>query len=153
MNDTNSRPSTSSSSGCIATVNDGLWTTVGEAAVAFQSFTREFAERLLIFLFFLRHPGDDVRVDVADVGVTDAFLGVAVLHFCTLGVTLTLWFPSLGSAHGLFWTSTSSPRACLPVPYRAYSSLLEGVNMMGFRTTLVSFSFGRETGAFGVTVL
>lgn len=154
MNDTNSRPSTSSSSGCIATVNDGLWTTVGEAEVAFHSLPREFTQRLLILFLLLRYPGDEPGVDIEDVGVKDVALGVTVVHFCMLGVTPTQWFSSLASTSGRFWTTTSSPRACLPLPHRTYGSFfLEGVNIMGFRTSLVSFSFGREAEVLCVFML
>lgn len=138
VNDTNSRPSTSSSSGCIATVNDGLWTTVGEAAAGFHSFPREFAQRLLILFFLLRYSGDDPGVDI--VGVLDIPLGVTCL-----GVTLTAGVSSLGSTSGGFWTSTSSPRACLPLKQGTYGSSWAAVDIMGFRTSLVSGSFDRVT--------
>ncbi len=115
VNDTNSRPSTSSSSGCIPTVNDGLWTTVGEAAAAFHSLPREFAQRLFILFLLLRYPGDDSGVDAGEVGVMDIALGVTLRPCCTLGVTQMLWVSSLGSTSGRFWTSTSSPSACFPL--------------------------------------
>lgn len=107
VNETNSRPSTSSSSGCKATASDGLRTTLGEAvvaaaALAFHSFPRELAQRLLIFFFFLRSHGDAFGVDVVEVGeVVDMAFGV--------------WSSSVGSTGGRFSTSTSSPRACLPL--------------------------------------
>lgn len=75
VNDTNSRPSTSSSSGCIATVNDGLSNTVGGAATAFHSLPREFAQRLFILFFLLRSPVEELGLGVKEVGVIAIGLG------------------------------------------------------------------------------
>lgn len=138
VNDTNSRPSTSSSSGCIATVNDGLWCTVGEAAGAFHILPREFAQRLLIFFLFLRDLGDDPGVDFEEIGVVD----------------IAAWLSSLCSTSGRCWTSTSSPRACFPlIQGTKGSSLVEEVDIMGFRTSLVSCSLEREAGTVGFFAL
>lgn len=154
VNDTNSRPSTSSSSGCIATVNDGLWTTAGEESTAFQSLPREFAQRLFTLFFFLW--GDDPGVDLEDAGLTDFALGVVCTFepCCASGVTLMLSFSSLGSISGRFWTSTSSPSACLPLIQGTYeSSLPAGLDIMGFSTNLVSCTFDTETGTMWFFVL
>lgn len=139
IKDTNNRPSTSSSSGCIATVNDGLWTTVGEGVAAFQSLPREFAQRLLILFLFLWHLGDDPGVDAVEVGVTDVSVGADLQPRCASGVLLTSLVSSLCFTHGCSWTSTSSPRACLPRMQGTYGSFLPAVvDIMGFRTSRVT---------------
>lgn len=139
IKDTNNRPSTSSSSGCIATVNDGLWATVGEGAAAFQSLPREFPQRLLILFLFLWYLGDDPGVDAVELGVTDVAVGAALQPRCASGVLLTSLVSSLGFTHGRSWTSTSSPRACLPLMQGTYGSFLPAVvDMMGFRTSRVT---------------
>lgn len=133
VNDTNSRPSTSSSSGCIATVNDGLWNTVGEAAAAFHSLPLELVQRLLIFFLLLWFPGDDPWIGVEVAGVL-----VIAVKGSSMGSSVGF---SVGSTSGRFWTSTSSPRECLPLKQGIYgSSPVEG-DMMGFRTSRVTCSF------------
>ena len=152
VNDTNSRPSTSSSSGCIATVNDGLWTTVGEAAAAFHSLPLELPQRLLIFLFLLRYWGDDLGVDAEEEGVLEVALGN--FHTsktgCFSGVT-QLALVSFVSTRGRFWTSTSSPSACLPLIQGTYCSpVLAGLDIIGFNTGLVSCALDKEAASLFV---
>lgn len=106
---------------------------MGEAVAAFHSLPREFAQRLLILFPLLRYLGDDPGVDAVGVGVMDIAVGVSLKRFCASGVTLTAWVSSLGS------TSTSSPRACLPLMQGTYGSfLLAVVDIIGFRTSRVS---------------
>lgn len=154
LNDTNNRPSTSSSSGCIATVNDGLWATLGEAVESFHSLPLEFPQRLFTLLLFLRYLGDDPGEDTEGVELADNAEGVPPDSCWAFGVMLTGWISSLGSTLGLSSTSTRSPRAWLPLIQGTYSLfLLEFVDIMGFRTSLVGL--GAETGtvrSFGLLV-
>lgn len=145
VNDTNSRPSISSISGCIAPVSDGLRTTVEEAAAVLHSLPRKFDQRLFIFFLLLQNRGDDPGVDVEELAVTDLALGD--IHTfkpcCTSGATLVAALSCLGA------TSTSSPRACLPLMQGTYgSSFLAGLDIMGFSTNRVSCTFDREAESF-----
>lgn len=154
LNDTNNRPSTSSSSGCIATVNDGLWATLGETSESFHSLPLEFPQRLFTLLLFLRYLGDDPGEDAEGVELADNAEGVPPDSCWAFGVMLTGWISSLGSILWLSSTSTRSPRAWLPLIQGTYSlSFLEFADIMGFRTSLVGL--GAETGtvrSFGLLV-
>lgn len=148
VNDTNSRPSISSSSGCMATVSDGLWATLGEAAIVFQDLPYWIVQRLLTFFLFLsRYRVDVPGFHMEEPDILDLDLGTFLKPEFALGVTMTM-SSILGSPDGWFLWSTISPSACLPLIQGTYVALLpHGLDIIGFSTSLGSGA--SENGAEG----
>lgn len=137
-NDAKTRPSTSSSSGCVPWVNNGRRASSGELVEPFHSPSFEFPQRLFTLFLFLQHLGDDPAKDASGVELAvgvDSATGVPP-------ATLMGWAPLISTQSFSFSsTRTSSPRAWLPLIHCTYSSfVLDLVDIMGFRTSLVWLS-------------
>lgn len=132
-NEAKTRPSTSSSSGCVPRVNEGRWDCSGEP----------FPQREFTLLLFLPHLGDDPAKDATGVELAtgvDAATGVPPAT--PTGRASFVSTPSFS----LSSTRTSSPRAWLPLTQGTYSSfVLDLVDMMGLSTSLVWL--GEVTGS------